>query len=56
MQAEVHSQRIWCGGEGVQGVLECARGTRAQEDRICVEERVFREHWGARRARGEVDV
>jgi hypothetical protein len=26
--AEVRSQRVWCGGESVQGTLGCAQGTR----------------------------
>ena len=56
MRAEVRSQRAWCGGEGVQGTLGCAQGTRAQEDRIGVEEKAFRAPWGARRERGEADA
>jgi hypothetical protein len=49
VQAEVRSQHVWCAGEGVQVTLGCARGTLAQEESICVEERAFR-------ACGEVDA
>ena len=46
----------WWGGEGVLDALGCAQRTRAQEERIYVEERAFRARWGVRRARGEVDA